>query len=110
MIRVPIAIPRSPYDAIIENGLLGSAGEQLRSVLGDRVQVFVVTVSPVSRKWGKELMKSLSAAGFKSRLVEMRDGERHKKLATVEQLAERLLRLSADRNALDRGVRWGCGG
>ena len=100
MIRVPIAIPRSPYDAIIENGLLGRVGEQLRSVLGDRVQVFVVTVSPVSRKWGKELMKSLSAAAFKSRLVEMHDGERHKKLATVELLAEKLSQLGADRNAV----------
>ncbi len=64
------------------------------------MHLFVVTVPPVNRKWGKKLMKSLSVAGFKSRLVEMRDGERHKKLATVEQLAEKLTRLGADRNAV----------
>ncbi len=42
-------------------------------------------------------MKSLLAAGFAPNLIEMRDGERNKKLATVEQLAEKLMRLGADR-------------
>jgi 3-dehydroquinate synthase len=100
MTRVTIAVQRGPYDAIIENGLLERAGEHLRETVGDRSQLFIVTVPPVRRKWGKKLMKSLAAAGFKSRLIEMSDGERHKRLATVEQLAEKLTRLGADRNAV----------
>jgi 3-dehydroquinate synthase len=100
MTRVTIVVQRSPYDAIIENGLLERAGEHLREIVGDRSQLFIVTVPPVRRKCGKKLMKSLSAAGFKTRLIEMSDGERHKRLATVEQLAEKLTRLSADRNAV----------
>jgi 3-dehydroquinate synthase len=100
MTRVTIAVQPSPYDAIIENGLLERAGEQLREIVGDRLQLFVVTVPPVRRKWGKKLMKSLSAAGFKARRIEMSDGERHKRLATVEQLAKKLTRLGADRNAV----------
>jgi len=90
MIRVTIAVQPRPYDAIIENGLLERVGQQLRSVLGDRRDLIVVTVPPVRRKWGKKLMTSLSAAGFAARFVEMSDGERYKKLATVEQLAEKL--------------------
>jgi 3-dehydroquinate synthase len=100
MTRVTIVVQRSPYDAIIENGLLERAGEHLREIVGDRSQLFIVTVPPVRRKCGGKLMKSLSAAGFKTRLIEMSDGERHKRLATVEQLAEKLTRLSADRNAV----------
>jgi len=100
MTRVTIVVQRSPYDAIIENGLLERVGEHLREIVGDRSQLFIVTVPPVRRKCGKKLMKSLSAAGFKTRLIEMSDGERHKRLATVEQLAEKLTRLSADRNAV----------
>jgi 3-dehydroquinate synthase len=99
MTRVTIAVPSRPYDAIIENGLLERAGEQLRRVVGNP-QLFVVTVPPVRRKWSKKLMTSLSAAGLTARVVEMRDGERYKKLATVEQLAEKLTRLGADRNAV----------
>ena len=33
MIRVTIAVQPCPYDAIIENGLLERAGEQLRNIL-----------------------------------------------------------------------------
>ncbi|MGA8492625.1 MAG: 3-dehydroquinate synthase [Terriglobales bacterium] len=109
MIRVPIAVQPRPYHAFIENGLLERVGEQLREILStgravpasrDGKLLFVVTVPPVSARWGKKLMTSLSAAGFAVRSVEMPDGERHKKLATVEQLAEKLSRLGADRNAV----------
>jgi 3-dehydroquinate synthase len=109
MIRVTIAVQPRPYDAFIENGLLGRAGDRLREVLSlarttspasrDGRRLFVVTVPPVRRRWGKKLMKSLAAAGLAVRLVEMPDGERHKKLATIEQLAEKLTRLGADRDA-----------
>jgi len=99
MTRVTIPVPPCAYDAIIENGLLERAGEQLRDVVGNRQQFFVVTVPPVRRKWGKKLIMSLSAVGLTARVVEMSDGERYKKLATVEQLAEKLTRLGADRNA-----------
>ncbi len=100
MSRVTIATQPRPYDAVIENGLLERVGEQLRAVVGKREQLFVVTVPPVRRRWGKTLMRSLSGARFKARLVEMPDGERSKKLATVEMLAEKLARLGADRSAV----------
>jgi 3-dehydroquinate synthase len=100
MTRLTIAVQPRPYDAIIENGLLERAGERLRGVVGNRQHLFIVTVPPVRRRWGKKLMTSLLSAGFKVRLIEMRDGERAKKLATVEELAERLTRLGADRDAV----------
>jgi len=110
MIRVTIAVPPRPYDAIIENGLLERAGEHLRGILSaartatpasrDCNSLFIVTVPPVRRRWGKKLTMSLLAAGFTPQVIEMRDGERFKKLATIEQLAEKLTRLAADRNAV----------
>jgi 3-dehydroquinate synthase len=112
MNRVTITLPPRPYDAVIEDGLLQRSGETLRDLFsaifngaaGDspakHQQVFVVTVPPVRRKWGKKLMASLSAAGFTAKIVEMPNGERHKKLATVEKVAEQLSRLGADRNSV----------
>src|SRR5579863_9241034 len=110
MIRVTIAVQPRPYDAVIEDGLLEQAGEQLRTILGvarapspasrDSKPLFVITVPQVRSRWGKKLMTSLSAAGFKPQFIEMLDGERAKKLATVEMLAEKLTRLNADRNAV----------
>jgi 3-dehydroquinate synthase len=112
MSRVTIALPPRPYEAVIENGLLQRSGETLRDLFsgifnvapGDspakHQRLFVVTVPPVRRKWGKKLMASLSAAGFTAKIVEMPNGERHKKLATVEKLSEQLSRLGADRDSV----------
>jgi 3-dehydroquinate synthase len=112
MSRVSIALPPRPYDAIIGNGLLRHSGETLRDLFrvifnvapGDspakHQNLFVVTVPPVRRKWGKKLLSSLSAAGFTAKIVEMPNGERHKRLATVEKLCEQLNRLGADRNSV----------
>jgi 3-dehydroquinate synthase len=100
MIRVNIGIPTCPYEAAIESGLLAQAGVRLRTLLGDHGRLFVVTVPPVRRRWGKKLLASLSAAGFATKIVEMPDGERYKKLATVEALSEKLSSLGADRNAV----------
>ncbi len=110
MTRVTIAVPPRSYDAVIESGLLQKAGEKLRDVFGGisgaaddsaaRTRVFVITVPPVRRKWGKKLMTSLTAAGFSGQIIEMPDGERHKKLPTVEKLSEQLSRAGADRNSI----------
>jgi 3-dehydroquinate synthase len=107
MTRVTIALPPRPYDAVIESGLLQRAGEKLREVFSRvsgsaaaRARLFVITVAPVRRKWGKKLMGSLSGAGFTTQILEMPDGERHKKLPTVEKLSEQLSRLGADRNSI----------
>ncbi|MGH9503211.1 MAG: 3-dehydroquinate synthase [Terriglobales bacterium] len=112
MHRVTIALPPRPYDAVIDNGLVDGSGAVLRDLFsaifnrasGDspakHQRLFIVTVPPVRRKWGKRLMAALSAAGFTAKILEMPDGERHKKLATVEKLSEGLSRLGADRNSV----------
>src|SRR5882724_3489993 len=99
MIRVSIALPPRPYDALIENGLLQRAGEHLRQVLAvggrssGKQRLFLVTVPPVRRRSGKKVTSALAASGLATKPLEMLDGERHKKLVTVEKLAEQLSRL-----------------
>jgi 3-dehydroquinate synthase len=100
MNRVNIAVQPRPYQAIIENGLLERAGSCLHDLLGANRKVFVVTVPPVRRRWGKRLVDSLARTGFAAKLITMPDGERYKKMATVEALAEKLVALGAERNAL----------
>lgn len=100
MTRVPITTPQRMYEAVIGSGLLEHTGTYLRDLLGAEKKFFVVTVPPVRRRWGKKLIASLASAGLSARVVEMRDGERYKKLATVEELAEKLVRLGASRDAV----------
>lgn len=100
MVRVPVAVQPRPYEALIERGLLNRCGEFLRELFPDRSRYFVVTVASVKKKWGKKLLSSLSQAGLNAKLLEMPDGERYKTLSTVEQLAEKLVALGADRHAV----------
>ena len=92
-------VPRS-YQARIENGLLGRTGTLLADLLPQASRIFVVTVAPVRRRWGTKLLGSLKSAGFRPQVIQMPDGEPAKKLQTVETLAEKLIRLGADRKAV----------
>ena len=100
MVRIPVNTASHNYEAIIEHGLLSSAGAILKQLLAGTPRLFIVTVSPVRRRWGKDLFNSLKSAGFEATVVEMADGERSKRLSTVEGLAEGLLRGGADRKAV----------
>ena len=99
MITISVKVEPRPYTALIEDGLLAKAGSLLRELVPVRSRLFVITVAAVRRKWGKTLLASLSAAGFDAKILEMPEGERFKRLATVEMLAEKLTGLGADRNA-----------
>ena len=55
-VRVTIAVPHHPYEAVIGNNLLGRASSHLRNVLGDRERLFVLTVPMVRRRWGGKLL------------------------------------------------------
>ncbi|MGA2355524.1 MAG: 3-dehydroquinate synthase [Terriglobales bacterium] len=107
MISVPVATPSRSYEVIIGSGLLARAGDSLGKFLENR-RAFVITVQPVKRRWAKVLTKSLAASGIKTELMEMPDGERSKRLATLEKLADKLVKLGADRGttliALGGGV------
>lgn len=100
MITISVDVKPRSYAAMIETGLLAKAGGILRDLLPGGSHLFVVTVAPVRRKWGKKLMASLADAGFYAKIIEMPEGERHKRVATVEALSEKLSALGADRNAV----------
>lgn len=98
MERVRINLPNKGYEALIESGLLASAGEQIPAALGRAaVRCFVISVAPVRKAWEKPLLDSLKSASCEPQILEMRDGERYKNLNSVEDLAARMIKLGADR-------------
>src|SRR6266567_5651763 len=100
MVRIPVNTPSHSYEAVIEHGILSRAGSILKELFTGPPPLFIVTLAPVRRRWGKVLMKSLDAAGFPAKIIEMRDGERFKRLSTLESLAEDLLQAGTDRKAV----------
>jgi len=86
----------------------------LRGVLSVGCRGFLLTTPPVEKRWAKPLRKSLRNAGYEMELLVMPDGERAKKLAELEKLAEKMMRRGADRQsfliALGGGVVGDVGG
>src|SRR5271154_4460539 len=107
MISIPVSTPSRSYEVLIGRGLLARPGESLDRLLENR-RTFIVTVPPVRRRWAKVLLKSLASSGVEPTVLEMPDGERSKRLTTLEKLAEKLVRQGADRGvtliALGGGV------
>jgi len=98
MLRIPVSTTSRSYDVLLEGGLLERAGKHLARILKTR-RVYVVSTPPVRRRWAKILGNSLEQAGFAAQMLEMPDGERAKRLGTLERLAERLVKLGADRGS-----------
>lgn len=100
MQKVVVKVPAGSYAARIEAGLLRHAGKLLRKEFPGHTRLFIVTVAPVRRRWGKILWSSLKMAGFAAEFLEMPDGEAHKKLSSVENLAVQLSQARADRKSV----------
>ena len=98
MIRVPVTTTSRSYEVLIGSDSLARAGESIGSLLPSR-NAFVVTVPPVKKRWSKVLVRSLRDAGIETTLLEMPNGERAKRLSTLEKLAEQLVKAGADRSA-----------
>jgi 3-dehydroquinate synthase len=101
MKRVRIHVKPTPYDATIQSGLLERAGENLAELMGGSTsRCFTITVPNVRKHWESALTSSLKASAFDHTILEMRDGERYKTMAAVEDLAARLIKLGADRTSI----------
>ena len=85
---------------MLARGLLSQTSQVLDSLLPPSTRLFVVTSKPIRKHWGKVLEKGLKDFKAKYRIVEMPDGERAKRLAELEKLAERLVKHGADRHSV----------
>src|SRR4051794_35224924 len=99
MLQISVRTPSRNHPVLLGRGLLASAGKPLAAILDGR-RVFVVTVPPVRRRWAKILTQSLESARNPTTVLEMADGERFKRLATLEKLAESLVKQGADRSTV----------
>lgn len=91
----PIATPQRRYEACIERGLMRSVG---RFLPPSRGTIFVLSTEDVWRLHGKSLEEGLGDRPHK--VLFYPGGEDHKRLSTLESLAEQMVAAGGDRTSL----------
>ena len=103
---IGVRTPSAVYDLEIGEGLVNQVGARLDALLEGglrtgKQRAFVVTSPEIDRLWGERLeggFRDLGLPGLTRLLVPA--GEEHKRLTTVERLAEELAQLGADRDSV----------
>src|ERR1039458_2170302 len=90
-----VETPQRCYAAIVERGVIGQAAHYIPPKSG---KVFVVTTEDVWFHAGAPLAAGLAGGSYD--VLHLPGGEEQKRLAHVEQLAEEMLQLGADRSSM----------
>jgi len=95
-----VTTPAATYDVTIAPGLLRTLYPRLRKLRpGKTPRLYVVTSSTIWALWHKAFLASFPEAQQPTVLF-LPEGERHKRLATVESLAQQLALAGADRDSI----------
>jgi 3-dehydroquinate synthase len=98
--RVQVHTSSRTYEVLIGHEILREAGTHVRAVLPEAQRCFVVTTPVVRKHWAPIVTEALASAGFEVIFLEMEDGERAKTLASVEELASKMIAKQADRRSI----------
>ncbi len=95
MPRFPVATPQRNYTAVVERGAIARLSEFLPAKCG---RIFVVTEQRVWDLHGARVTDALGSTRFDT--LFFAGGEANKRMAHVEQFAEQMAELGADRSSL----------
>jgi 3-dehydroquinate synthase len=99
---IAVKTPSANYDVTIGANLLRTLNSRLKKVSKDKpFRPFVITSPEIWALWSKPFLASFPKSENEAPTVLfLPSGERHKRLASVEALADQLSRAGADRDAL----------
>lgn len=100
--RVKVDLGANSYDIVIGAGILPFLGQELSCYArqhGWGKQVMVISNPTVEALYGKQIVTSLSEAGFRPALALMQDGEQYKTMDSAMQLYNQALSLGLDRKS-----------
>jgi hypothetical protein len=97
---VAVRTPSRSYQVVLGSGLLALSREYVHKLV-ERRRVFVITSSASPAALG-QTFGALSPRPVQAGRPEMADYERFKRLATLGKLVESLIKVGADRSAIDR--------
>ena len=99
MPTIPVRTPSAAYDVVIEQEILSSLHTRLHALFGqNQRRLFVITAPEIWTLWSEPFLASF--ASQPPTVLFLPSGEQHKRLGTLERLAEELAQAGADRNSV----------
>jgi 3-dehydroquinate synthase len=103
VIAVEVQAAKHSYRALIGAGLSASAGHAIKDVLSP-AQCAVISDTNVAPRFGDQLQKSLTAAGYQPKLITVPAGEESKTLEEAGDICEQMLASGLDRESFVIGL------
>jgi 3-dehydroquinate synthase len=100
MRSIPVKTKSADYPVFIQPRLLEKLASQVTAACGKQRSIFVVTSPEIWSLWSKRFLASFSAKNIQVDVLFVPAGELHKRLKTVERLAEEMIAAGAKRDAL----------
>jgi len=102
-VSIRLTTPSASYEIVIAAGLLASLEPRLKKLVGGKLpRLFIVTSPEIWGLWSKQVLASFLASRNKQSptVLFLPSGERHKRMASVESLAQQLALAGADRDSV----------
>jgi 3-dehydroquinate synthase len=97
-VSIRLTTPSASYEIVIGSGLLASLESRLKKLVGGKLpRLFIVTSPEIWGLWSKRVLSSFEEAPV---VLFLPSGERHKRMASVESLAQQLAVAGADRDSM----------
>lgn len=100
MQKLLINLRERSYPIVIENGILASLGELIKTHIPTAYRSFVITNPVVDGLYGDVVMKSLAEAGLQPAKGSIPDGEEYKSLEVATTLYDPLVAHKMDRSSV----------
>ncbi len=100
MASIPVQTAGGNYSVRVQPGLLQNLSAHLRKTGLAQGKIFVVTTPEVWKLWGKAFLASFAKQAAKPEILFLPSGERHKRLASIEKLADAMVERGARRDSL----------
>ena len=89
--KLNVNLPRTPYDIVIEKGVLAKAGDWVKS-LWQPQKIALITDNHVGSLYAEKVKLSIENAGFEVIVFDFLEGEASKNLQTVNKAYEFLVK------------------
>ncbi len=100
MASIPVKTAGGNYSVLVQPGLLQNLSTHVRKTGLAKGKIFVVTTPEIWKLWGKKFLASFAKDTAAPEILFLPSGERHKRLASVEKLANAMVERSALRDSL----------